>query len=471
MLKVHFKRKSDKIDDENDKSLALRIGKFILPLLMSGILQLLYNAADSIVVGNHDGPNALAAVTSVGALINLLLNIFIGMSVGTAVCVAHDVGAKDEEGVHRDIHTSILLGLISGVVVGIIGFIFSGTFLQWMDSPEDVIGQSELYMKIYFIGTPANIIYNFGASIMRSLGETKRPLYYLTFAGILNVILNIILVVGFNLGVAGVAVGTIVSQFVAAACIIADLIKRKDGAHFDFRKMRIYKEKLKKIVVVGLPAGLQGIAFSLSNVLIQSSVNSFGQYAMAGNGAAASIEGFTYIAMNSVYHASLTFVGQSVGAKKYNRIGRIVATCLVFVVIIGIVLGYVSYFFGNQLLSLYIDSNSEGVDIAVSYGLLRMRYILLTYFIFGVMDVMVGAQRGMGMSFIPMANALIGTCLLRIVWISVVFPIFNTLDSVYISYPISWVITLIAHSICYFIKLNKLKKEHATEGDLIPEQQ
>ena len=237
MLKVHFKRKSDKIDDENDKSLALRIGKFILPLLMSGILQLLYNAADSIVVGNHDGPNALAAVTSVGALINLLLNIFIGMSVGTAVCVAHDVGAKDEEGVHRDIHTSILLGLISGVVVGIIGFIFSGTFLQWMDSPEDVIGQSELYMKIYFIGTPANIIYNFGASIMRSLGETKRPLYYLTFAGILNVILNIILVVGFNLGVAGVAVGTIVSQFVSAACIIAYLIKRKDGAHFDFRKM------------------------------------------------------------------------------------------------------------------------------------------------------------------------------------------------------------------------------------------
>lgn len=450
----------------DDKPLLLQITKFILPLMLTGILQLLYNAADSIVVGRWDGPNALAAVTSVGSLVNLLLNVFMGFSVGTAVTVAHDYGAKDEAGVQKTIHTSITLSLLCGVVVGIIGFIFSGTFLEWMDSPENVIESSKLYLMIYFLGTPANMVYNFGASILRSIGETKKPLYFLTAAGILNVILNILLVITFGLGergygVVGVGVGTIVSQYVSAICVIVYLIRRKDVAHLDIRKLKIHPDKLRKIITVGLPAGLQGIAFSLSNVLIQSSINSFGEFAVAGNGAAANVEGFTYIAMNALYHATLTFVGQNVGARKYHKINKVVVTCMVLVVVVGIVLGSLTYIFGEELLSLYLDKSDEGFDLAIAYGRERMLYISLTYFLCGAMEVMVGAQRGLGMSLVPMINALVGTCVLRIAWIKIVFAALLTLSSVYISYPISWVFTTTAHCIFYAVRLHKIKKQNA----------
>ena len=424
----------------------------------------MYNAADSIVVGNFKGPDALAAVTSVGALINLLLTVFLGFSVGTAVSVAHDFGARDGQGVHRTIHTSILLALISGVAVGIFGFVFSGTFLQWMQSPENVIGQSETYLRIYFLGTPANMLYNFGAAVLRSLGETKKPLYYLAGAGALNVVLNLILVIPFGLGVVGVGVGTIVSQYVSALCVILNLVRRRDDAHLDFRKLRIYGEKLRKIVVVGIPAGLQGLAFSLSNVLIQSSINSFGEYAVAGNGAAASLEGFTYIAMNSVHHAALTFVGQSVGARRLDRVHRITVTCLVLVVIVGLVLGNLSFILGRPLISLYIDNNAEGFEESVSYGLIRMGIVCAFYFLCGIMDVLVGSQRGLGMSLTPMICTLIGTCLLRIVWIQTVFAATGTIESIYISYPISWIITATAHAVMYLIRVRKMKKLYAGPG-------
>ncbi|MBQ7599975.1 MAG: MATE family efflux transporter [Clostridia bacterium] len=435
-----------------------RILRFTAPLMLTGILQLLYNAADSIVVGNTEGPHALAAVTSVNALINLILNAFMGFAVGTAVCVAHDYGAKDYEGVHRDIHTSILISIAAGIFVGAFGFIFSGTFLQWMGSPEDVIDLSEIYLKIYFLGTPANMVYNFGASVLRSLGETKRPLFYLAGAGALNVILNLILVLVFHLGVIGVAVGTIVAQYISAVLVIGYLIKRKDFAHFDFRKLRIYGEKLKKIFLVGFPAGLQGIAFSISNVMIQSSVNTFGSYAVAGNGAAASIEGFTYVSMNSVHHAALTFIGQNVGAKRLDRVKKIFLTCLVTVTVLGLAFGLTSYLLGRPLLSLFMDKSAEGIGEATEYGMIRLAIIELTYFLCGIMDVLVGAQRGLGMSFIPMLNALIGTCLLRVVWILLVFGSVRTLESVYISYPISWIITSAAHLIFFFIRLKKMRK-------------
>lgn len=456
------------INNSEEKPLLPQIIKFILPLMLTGILQLLYNAADSIVVGRWDGPNALAAVTSVGSLVNLLLNLFMGFSVGTAVTVAHDYGAKDYKGVQRTIHTSIMLSLVCGVALGIIGYIFSGTFLEWMDTPENVIEKAKLYLMIYFIGTPANLVYNFGASILRSIGETKKPLYFLTISGILNVILNVALVIGCGLGdrglgVIGVGVGTIVSQYVSAVCVIVYMMKRTDCAHFAWKEMRIYGDKLKKIIRVGLPAGIQGIAFSLSNVLIQSSINSFKEFAVAGNGACANVEGFTYMAMNSVYHATLTFVGQNVGAKKYHRINKVFLTCLALVVIIGVVFGFLTYAFGEQLLSLYLDKSAEGFDLAIAYGQERMLYISLTYFLCGVMEVLVGAQRGLGMSFAPMFNAMLGTCALRILWVKIVFGTFNTLASVYISYPVSWVFTSIAHLIFYLVKLNKVKKSAYAE--------
>ena len=450
----------EKNNDLTSGPLTIKIIKFIIPLMLTGILQLLYNAADSIVVGHYDGSSALAAVSSVGALINLLVNAFMGLSVGAAVVVAQDYGAKDYEGVSKTVHTSYLISIIGGIVVGAIGLIFSRQFLIWMGSPEDVLPLSTEYLMIYFIGTPANMAYNFGASILRSIGDTKRPLYFLTISGLVNVVLNLVLVIVFHMGVAGVAYATIISQILSAVMVIVYMMKSKDCVRFVPKNMRIYGDKLKKMLYIGLPAGFQGTVFSLSNVVIQSAVNSFGSLVMAGNGAASSLEGFTYTAMNSVYQASLTFVGQNVGAKKYNRINKVQGVCLVLVTIIGLVFGVTTYCLGEPLLSIYLPNDPE----AIPYGIIRMSYIALPYFLCGMMEVMVGGQRGMGMSFIPMINALLGSCVLRIVWISTVFAADPTLFTLYISYPISWIVTTLAHTVFYFVKLHSLKKKARLEA-------
>ena len=447
-------------NDLTSGPLTIKIIKFIIPLMLTGILQLLYNAADSIVVGHYDGSSALAAVSSVGALINLLVNAFMGLSVGAAVVVAQDYGAKDYEGVSKTVHTSYLISIIGGIVVGAIGLIFSRQFLIWMGSPEDVLPLSTEYLMIYFIGTPANMAYNFGASILRSIGDTKRPLYFLTISGLVNVVLNLVLVIVFHMGVAGVAYATIISQILSAVMVIVYMMKSKDCVRFVPKNMRIYGDKLKKMLYIGLPAGFQGTVFSLSNVVIQSAVNSFGSLVMAGNGAASSLEGFTYTAMNSVYQASLTFVGQNVGAKKYDRINKVQGVCLVLVTIIGLVFGVTTYCLGEPLLSIYLPNDPE----AIPYGIIRMSYIALPYFLCGMMEVMVGGQRGMGMSFIPMINALLGSCVLRIVWISTVFAADPTLFTLYISYPISWIVTTLAHTVFYFVKLHSLKKKARLEA-------
>ena len=450
----------EKNNDLTSGPLTIKIIKFIIPLMLTGILQLLYNAADSIVVGHYDGSSALAAVSSVGALINLLVNAFMGLSVGAAVVVAQDYGAKDYEGVSKTIHTSYLISIIGGIVVGAIGLIFSRQFLIWMGSPEDVLPLSTEYLMIYFAGTPANMAYNFGASILRSVGDTKRPLYFLTISGLVNIVLNLVLVIIFHMGVAGVAYATIISQILSAAMVIVYMMKSKDCVRFVPKKMRIHGDKLKKMLYIGLPAGFQGTVFSLSNVVIQSAVNSFGSLVMAGNGAASSLEGFTYTAMNSVYQASLTFVGQNVGAKKYDRINKVQGVCLVLVTIIGLAFGVTTYCLGEPLLSIYLPNDPE----AIPYGIIRMSYIALPYFLCGMMEVMVGGQRGMGMSFIPMINALLGSCVLRIVWISTVFAADPTLFTLYISYPISWAVTTLAHAVFYFVKLHSLKKEARLEA-------
>ncbi|MDD6985645.1 MAG: MATE family efflux transporter [Eubacteriales bacterium] len=450
----------EKNNDLTSGPLTIKIIKFIIPLMLTGILQLLYNAADSIVVGHYDGSSALAAVSSVGALINLLVNAFMGLSVGAAVVVAQDYGAKDYEGVSKTVHTSYLISIIGGIVVGAIGLIFSRQFLIWMGSPEDVLPLSTEYLMIYFIGTPANMAYNFGASILRSIGDTKRPLYFLTISGLVNVVLNLVLVIVFHMGVAGVAYATIISQILSAVMVIVYMMKSKDCVRFVPKKMRIHGDKLKKMLYIGLPAGFQGTVFSLSNVVIQSAVNSFGSLVMAGNGAASSLEGFTYTAMNSVYQASLTFVGQNVGAKKYDRINKVQGVCLVLVTIIGLVFGVTTYCLGEPLLSIYLPNDPE----AIPYGIIRMSYIALPYFLCGMMEVMVGGQRGMGMSFIPMINALLGSCVLRIVWISTVFAADPTLFTLYISYPISWIVTTLAHTVFYFVKLHSLKKKARLEA-------
>ncbi|MGN1409816.1 MAG: MATE family efflux transporter [Eubacteriales bacterium] len=441
-------------NDSTEGALVPKIIKFIIPLMLTGILQLLYNAADSVIVGHYDGSNALAAVSSVGALINLLINAFMGLSVGAAVAVAHDFGAKDYDGVSRTVHTAYLVSVIGGVFFGAIGMIFSRQFLILMSTPEEVLPLSSTYLMIYFAGTPANMAYNFGASILRSVGDTKRPLYFLTISGAVNVVLNLIFVVVFRMGVAGVALATIISQLLSAVFVVVYMMKSNDCIRFEPKKMRIYGDKLKKMIYVGLPAGFQGTVFSISNVIIQSSVNSFGALVMAGNGAASGLEGFTYTAMNSVYQASLTFVGQNVGAKKYDRINRVQLICLITVTVIGLLFGVTTYVFGEQLLKLYLPNDPA----AIPYGITRLSLIAVPYFLCGVMEVMVGGQRGMGMSLIPMINSLVGSCLLRIVWIATVFAAHRTLVVLYISYPISWFVTICAHTVFYFIRLHKLKK-------------
>lgn len=444
-----------------ERSLTGQIVRYIVPLMLTGILQLLYNAADNVVVGRFDGSHALAAVGSTGALVNLILNVFMGLSVGTAVAVAHDFGANDEEGVQKTVHTSILISIFCGVIVGAFGCLCSGTFLKWMGTPDDVLPLSTTYLAIYFLGTPASLIYNFGASILRSVGDTKRPLFFLTLSGFINVALNLVFVILFRMSVAGVALATIISQYVSMVMIVVCLVREKSCCHLDFRKLRIHRDKMQKIIRVGLPAGIQGSVFSVSNVVIQSSVNSFGSLVMAGNTAAAQLEGFAYTAMNSVYHAALTFVGQNMGAKKYHMINKVVFRCFIVVMVIGLGVGTLMYSFAEPLLKIYLPNDPD----AIPYGITRLTYLIIPYFLCGTMEVMVGGQRGMGMSIIPMVTSLVGSCLLRVIWVMTIFAAFRSLPVLYLSYPISWFLTTAAHTVFYFRHLGKIKKAVRETGN------
>jgi len=426
---------------------------FSLPLMLSGVLQLLFNAADMVVVGNFTGKEALAAVGSTGALINLLVNVFIGLSVGANVVVARYYGAGAEQDVSDTIHTSILLSLLSGTFLIFVGVFLARPMLTLMGTPADVINQSTLYMQVYFAGMPVILLYNFGAAILRSIGDTKRPLYFLLIAGVINVGLNLIFVIVFHMGVAGVALATVLSQCVSAALIIRCLLHTDGMCKLELRKLKIHKEKLIELARIGLPAGMQGAIFSLSNVLIQSSVNSFGSVAMAGNTAASNIEGFIYTCMNSLHQTALSFTGQNMGARTYSRIGRILSLCQGLVVAVGLGLGIIALTFSRTLLGIY-SSDPE----VIQFGIFRMQVICSTYFLCGMMDVMVGSIRGMGSSIMPMIVSLTGACAFRVVWIFTVFKAFHTPFSLYVSYPISWILTTSVHLICYFIVRRHMPK-------------
>ena len=427
---------------------------FALPLMLSSILQLLYNAADVIVVGKFAGTTALAAVSSTGSLTNLTINFFMGLSIGANVTVARLLGAKDREGASAAVHTSMLLAVLSGIFVAFVGFFGARTFLTWMGSPADVIDQATLYLKIYFLGVPASMVYNFGSSILRSIGDTKRPLIFLSISGILNVILNLVLVICFHLDVAGVAIATIFSQFVSAVFVVLFMMRAKGSAVFlDPKKLRFHKPQLLLILRTGIPAGIQSSVFAISNVLIQSSINFFGSTAMAGNGASSNLEGFVYVAMNAFCQAAQTFTSQNLGAKKPDRIRHILIDCLILVTAIGLGLGLILYFFGPQLIGIY-DDNPE---VAV-YGMMRLSIIAFTYFTCGTMDTMCGQMRGLGYSVIPTFVSLIGACGLRVLWIYTIFQKEHTLTCLYISYPVSWILTTAAYFICYAIVIKKVRR-------------
>ena len=418
---------------------------FALPLMLSSMLQLTFNAADVIVVGRFEGDAALAAVGTPGSLINLLVNLFMGLSVGANVVVAQCFGAGSFKETSDSVHTSVALSLVGGVLVGIVGFVFAGFFLSLMNTPAEVLPLATSYMRIYFLGMPANLLYNFGAAILRAIGDTRRPLTYLTVAGVVNVILNLIFVIVFRMGVSGVALATIISQMISAALVTLCLIRSDGPIHLDVRRIRLYGDKVKRIARVGLPAGLQGMVFSISNVLIQSTVNSFGKVVVAGNTTASNLEGYIYVAMNSIYQAAITFTGQNVGAKRYERIARVARDSLLVVFAIGASMGGLFMLFKHALFQIY--TNDEAVIAAAA---IRSNVIAPTYFLCGMMDTAVGLLRGMGASVMPMVMSIMGVCVFRVVWILTIFPTNPTLFMLYVSYPISWAVTFAAHMICYF---------------------
>ncbi len=442
-----------------------RLLVFTLPLMASGLLQLLFNAADIIVVGKFAGDNSLAAVGSNSSLINLLTNLFIGLSIGANVQAAKVHGAIQsglgtKEQMSDIAHTSVTLSLISGVVLAVVGVIFAPQFLTLMQTPPNILPLAVVYLRIYFAGMPALMLYNFGAALLRSIGDTKRPLYYLIISGVVNVLLNLLFVIVFGMDVAGVALATVISECISAGLVLRCLTHEDGAIHLDLKRLRINARQLGGIVRVGLPAGFQGVVFSLSNVVIQSSVNLFGDTVVSGNSAAQNLEGFIYMAMNSFYQAAISFTGQNVGAKKYERVPRILLCSELCVIITGLVFGWTAFFLGDPLLSIY----SKTPEV-ISAGLVRMSVICTTYALCGMMDVMVGILRGLGYSVMPMIVSLAGACGLRILWIATVFQLeqYHTIFTVYVSYPISWAITLVAHIVCFIViwrvKFRPLMKE------------
>ncbi|MBQ3194237.1 MAG: MATE family efflux transporter [Oscillospiraceae bacterium] len=437
--------------------LFLNIILYTVPIILTSILQLLFNAADLVIVGRFCGSISVAAVGATGSITNLMVNFFIGLSVGAGVTVAHGLGSREDSVVHNTVHTALPTALVSGVILTILGVSCSETFLKWMGTPETVLPLSAVYMKIYFAGITFTMVYNFCAAILRAAGDTKSPLIFLSLAGIINVALNVVFVTIFHMNVAGVALATTISQGISAALVVMALMKRTDACRLDWKKLRFHKIQLTKMLRIGLPAGIQSSLFSISNVLIQSSINSFGDVFMSGNAASGNIEGFVYASLNAFHQTAVNFIGQNAGAKQYRRVSKTLWICLASVAVTGLALGSLVYALGPTLLSVYITDSQE----AIQYGMLRLSLICIPYFICGLMDVSTGALRGLGASFIPMLISVLGVCGIRIGWIYTIFqiPAFHTPQCLYISYPISWAVTFLCQMVAFIIIYRRTKKE------------
>ncbi len=420
---------------------------YTIPIILTSILQLLFNAADLVVVGRFCGSVSVAAVGATGAITNLIVNLFIGLSVGAGVTVAHGLGGEDDESVHRTVHTAVPTAIVSGLILTVIGVSMSKQFLIWMGTPDNVLTLSAVYMKIYFAGMTFSMVYNYCASILRAAGDTKSPLIFLALSGVVNVVLNLFFVIVLHMNVAGVALATIISQAVSALLVVRELMKRQDACHLDWRMLRFYGPQFSKMLRIGLPAGIQGSLFSISNVIIQSSVNSFGDVFMSGNAASGNIEGFVYVALNAFHQTAVNFIGQNTGAHQYKRVRQTLLICLGCVTVVGLVMGFGVWSVGPQLLSIYITDSAE----AISYGMIRMTYIALPYFLCGLMDVTTGALRGMGASVVPMLISVLGVCVLRIVWIYTVFQTVHTPECLFFSYTVSWVVTFLIELVAFIL--------------------
>lgn len=417
---------------------------FALPLMVSGILQLMFNAVDIIVVGRFSGSQALAAVGSTTALINVFTNLFIGVSLGANVLAARFYAAGKDKEMSETVHTAITLALVSGVVMAVVGLVFSRWALEIMGTPADVIDQSSLYMRIYFLGMPFFMVYNYGASILRAVGDTKRPLMFLVVAGVINAVLNMFLVIAFHMGVAGVAIATVISQMISCLLVLRCLYKTDSSYQLRFSRLCMKKFYLVQIFQVGIPAGIQSTVINFSNALLQSSVNSFGSTAMAGYTAANNVLGFLYASVNAVTQACMSFTSQNYGVGKYKRMDRVLLDCGILSFVIAFVLGCGSYIFGGEILKIYTEDPE-----VIRCGVEILSITTVPYFLCGIMDLFPGALRGMGHSGVPMILSIIGTVGTRIVWIFWIFPQNRSLYTLFISYPASWAITIVMQVICF----------------------
>jgi len=435
-----------------------KLMKLTIPIMLSSILQLLFNAADMIVAGNFGSENALAAVGSTGSLIALIVNLFIGLTTGANVLASRYMGAKDEKKISKIVHTSMVLALICGAFLTLFGLVFADKMLILMQAPSDVRPLSALYLRIYFIGMIPMLMYNFGNSILRSKGDTRRPLYYLTAAGAINVVLNFVFVVFFKWDVIGVAASSVISQCFSAVLTMRCLIKESGGFKFSLSKLHADMQSVKDILRIGVPSGIQGVVFSISNVVIQAAINSFGSYAMAGSAAATSITDFVWVAMVAFSSGALTFVGQNIGGGKYSRINRVTVIACACSGVVGLVLGNLVCIFGKQLIGIY-DPRPE----VLGSGMIRLQMMGIIYFICGIMDCLSGAIRGMGYSLAPTLVSIIGVCGIRLVWIFTVFaiPEYHTEFVLYLSYSISWIVTLLAHAVSYVILRRRFPEKDA----------
>ncbi len=430
---------------------------FTIPLMLTSLLQMMFNTADTIVVGRFAGKQALAAVGSTGSIVFLLTGLFNGLSTGANVVIARYIGSHDDDNVSLSVHTAIYIAIVGGLIMTVLGIVGGRTLLSIMSTPDDIIGLSSLYITIYFAGILSLIVYNFGAAILRAIGDTKRPLYYLSFSGVVNVTLNLIFVIVFKMSVAGVALATIISQSLAALLVIKALCKEKSSIRLDLKKICFNKDIAFDIIKIGIPIGLQGMFFSFSNLVIQSTLNSFNDSSIiAGNSAAISIENFVYIGMMAFNNACITFTSQNVGAKQYHKIRKIMLTSLVLIVSSSALVGFTGWFFGDIFLSFY--SNDSFV---IEIGKIRLFYVVLFLFLNGVMDAFLSSMRGMGISTNPTVLMLIGIVGVRMFWIFMIFPLNPTIEMIYLCFPVSWIITSIIECLCWIYVHNNFIKRHA----------
>lgn len=442
--------------------LAMGILLYTLPIILTSYLQLLFNAADLVVVGRFCGSVSVAAVGVTGAITNLIINLFMGLSVGAGVAVAHAIGSRESQVVHRTVHTAMLTALIGGVVLTAVGVAYSPTFLRWMDTPENVLPLSSVYMRIYFAGITFTMVYNYCTSILRAAGDTQSPMIILMAAGVVNVILNVVFVAAFHMNVAGVALATVISQALSALAVTVVLMRRRDDIRFYPTKMRLYWPQMKKIVRIGLPAGIQGATFSVSNVIIQSAMNSFGEVLVSGNAAVSNLEGFCFATVNGFHQAAVNYIGQNVGAQQYDRVKKIFKLCVLYASLAGLLVGGALTIFRRPLLSIYITDSQQALEV----GMIRVFFTSASYFLYGLLDAAAGSLRGLGASTISMLISVLGICGSRLLWIFTVFqiPELHTPICLYSSYPISWILTAIAEFVVFPIIFRRMAERGRQPG-------